>query len=84
MSNYKNRRKRGQCASCTNQALQNAVRCQSCKEKHINKQRINSEATNASRRERAFYASLERERRLEEIELRLQQEIAELERAVPR
>ena len=58
MSNYQNRRKRGQCAGCTNQAMPDAVR------------------------ERAFQRSLERERRLDEIDTRLKQEIAELEKAL--
>lgn len=78
MSNYQNRRKRGQCAGCTNQAMPDAVRCQACQAKHLDKQRSNREAINARRRERAFQRSLERERRLDEINARLEQEIAEL------
>jgi len=82
MNNYQNRRKRGQCASCTTQAMPDAVRCQSCHDKHREQYAKNSEAFNARRRERAFQRSLERERRLDEIDARLKQEIAELERAL--
>lgn len=82
MSNYQNRRKRGQCAGCTNQAIPDTVRCQACQAKHLERQRSNREAINARRRERAFQRSLERERRLDEIDTRLKQEIAELEKAL--
>jgi hypothetical protein len=82
MSNYQNRRKRGQCAGCTNQAMPDAVRCQACQSKNLERQRSNREAINARRRERAFQRSLERERRLDEIDARLKREIAELEKAL--
>lgn len=84
MSNYKNRRSRGQCASCTNQAEPNAVRCQECHNKHREHYARNSEAFNARRRERAFQRSLERELRLEAIDAKLTLEIAELEKALTR
>lgn len=80
MNNYHNRRKRGQCVSCVTPALPNECRCQDCKELHRQKWAESSKAVNARRRERAFQASMERERRLEEIDLRLQREVAELEK----
>lgn len=84
MSNYQNRRKRGQCASCTDQAEPNAVRCKSCQQKHVEKYRANSEAINAKRREIAFAKSMERERRLEALDVFLQAEVAELEKEFSR
>jgi hypothetical protein len=82
MSNYWNRRARGQCASCTNQALVHEVRCANCKAKHREQYNQTREAFNAKRREKAFRKTLERERRLDEIDARLKQEIAELEKAL--
>lgn len=82
MNNYHNRRARGQCASCTNQAMPDAVRCQECNARHLEKQRTNSQAINARRRERAFQRSLERERRLDEIDAQLKREISQLEKAI--
>ena len=81
MNNYRNRRLRGQCASCTNPAVTGAVRCQPCQDKHLQQWRNNREAINARRRERSFQRSIERERRLEELDARLQKEVAELEKA---
>jgi hypothetical protein len=81
MSNYQNRRKRGQCASCTNQSEPNAVRCQACRDKHREQYANNSEAFNAKRRERAFQRSMDREKRLETLDVLLQAEVAELEKA---
>jgi hypothetical protein len=81
MCTYRNRRARGQCVSCKKQAAPQASRCQECQEKHREKQRQNSVETNARRRERAYQRSLNRERRLDEIDKRLQHEVAELEKA---
>lgn len=82
MSNYKNRLARGQCASCTNNALPGMVRCEACLDRHREKWRKTSKVYNELRRERAFKKSLARERRLEEIDERLKAEIVELERAL--
>ena len=84
MNNYKNRKLRGQCSSCTNPAMYEAVRCQSCQSKHKAKQQANSEAANAQRRDQYFRRSMDRERRLEEIDAQLKREIAELERVLAR
>jgi hypothetical protein len=81
MSNYQNRISRGQCVSCSDQTMTNAVRCQTCQEKHRERQRANSESVNAKRRERNFQKAMERERRLEALEIRLEAEVAELEKA---
>ena len=80
MSNYRNRRARGQCASCTNQALPNEVRCQQCKDKSHAKWKANREQINAKRREE-YFQTLEREQRLDDINERLKAEIAELDKA---
>lgn len=80
MSNYKNRRARGQCASCTNQALPNEVRCQQCKDNHRKKWEADREKINARRREQYYQETLEREQRLDDINERLKQEIAELDK----
>lgn len=79
-TNYKNRKARGQCVSCKDQAIQNSVRCQSCKDKHREKCRVNYESYYVKRRKKL----LERERRLDEIEARLKQEVLELEKALVR
>jgi hypothetical protein len=84
MSNYQNRRKRGQCASCTKQAEPNAVRCGECQIKHRQQYAENSEAFNARRRERAFERAMSRERRLETLDILLQAEVAELEKEFTR
>ena len=81
MNNYANRRKRGQCASCTDQALPNEVRCENCKSLHREKLRANSSQINALRRERALQRSMDRERRLESLDMLLKAEVAELEKA---
>ena len=78
MNNYRNRRARGQCASCINPALTGEVRCKICKDRHREQYARTSVAFNARRRERAFQQSIERERRLDEIDARLKAEIAEL------
>ena len=80
MSNYANRRARGQCASCTEQAEIGSVRCEACQEKSRDYQRENSKTLNAKRRERYFQESMERERRLGEIDEQLKIEIAKLEK----
>lgn len=80
MSNYANRRARGQCASCTDQAEIGSVRCGACQEKSRDYQRANSKSLNAKRRERYFHESMERDRRLEEIDEQLKIEIAKLEK----
>lgn len=80
MSNYKNRRARGQCSSCTNQALPNEVHCQQCKEKNQSKWKADREKINARRREQYYQETLEREQRLDEINERLKQEIVELDK----
>ena len=81
MSNYKNRRERGQCCSCTNQALPNEVRCQECKDKSHEKWKANRDKINAKRREEYFQEPLEREQRLDDINERLKADIAELDKA---
>lgn len=81
-SNYKNRKARGQCAQCTNKALPGGVRCEKCRDKHRRKWSETPEELKAEWRERAFQRSMERERRLEEIDAQLKQEIAELEKAL--
>jgi hypothetical protein len=81
MNNYRNRRARGQCAACTNQALAGEVRCAKCKAKHREQYNETRDAMNAKRREKAFRESLERERRLEELDERLKAEVAALEAA---
>jgi len=79
VSNYRNRRDRGQCCSCTNQAIPGEVRCQQCKDKSRERWKANRETINAKRREEYFQTTLEREQRLDEINERLKQEIAELD-----
>lgn len=83
MSNYRNRKDRGQCCSCLNQAVPGEVRCQQCKDKNKKTWKANRDKINARRRELYFQETLERERRLEEIDERLKQEIAELEKIIP-
>lgn len=78
-NNYQNRKARGQCASCTNPASENAIRCEACQEKHRQKYRENSIAINARRRQLAFDRSVEREKRLEVIEKQLEEEVRLLE-----
>ena len=81
MSNYRNRRERGQCCECKNQALPDSVRCQKCKDKNKAKWKANREAINAKRREEYYQETLEREQRLDDINERLKAEIAELDKA---
>lgn len=78
MNNYHNRRARGQCASCTNPACTGKVRCKTCQDRHREQWQTKKESYNAIRRERAFQESIDRERRLDEIDARLKAEIAEL------
>lgn len=80
MSNYRNRKDRGQCCSCMNQAVPGEVRCQQCKEKNQAKWKANREKINARRRELYFQETLEREQRLDDINERLKQEIAEFDK----
>jgi hypothetical protein len=79
-NNYRNRKSRGQCASCTDPALPNQVRCQTCKDYHRDQWSKKSEAYNAIRRKKAIQRSLEREKRLDEINEQLKLEIAALEK----
>jgi methionyl-tRNA synthetase len=65
-SNYKERRKRGQCATCENPSI--GFRCDSCKEEY-----------NAYNRENRRVNREARERRLAVIDARLSKEVAELE-----
>jgi hypothetical protein len=69
-NNYKNRRQRGQCAMCTNPSP-NSFRCPDCRVKY-----------NAYTREMRFKKSIEREQRLEALELQLEKEVRELEKQV--
>jgi len=80
-NNYANRRARGQCASCTEPAEMGSVRCEACQEKSRDYQRANSKRINAHRREKYFQESLERERRLEDLDERLKAEVAKLDGA---
>ncbi len=69
-NNYKHRRARGQCASCTNQS--ETFRCDECRAK--------LRAYNKTYgREYRFRKSMERERRLDEINAQLVAGIARLE-----
>lgn len=63
-----------------NQAIPGEVRCQQCKEKNQAKWKANREKINARRRELYFQETLEREQRLDDINERLKQEIAEFDK----
>lgn len=80
MNNYKNRRLRGQCASCTKQAIENEVRCAECKELHRQSWIDSRTLVNAKRRKKASSERMARNRRLDEIDRQLRVDIAELEK----
>lgn len=70
-SNYKNRRARGQCASCTNQST--AFRCEQCRARL-------REYNKSYGKEYRFRKSMEREKRLDEIIAQSAADIARLEK----
>ena len=76
--NYKARRAKGQCVNCKNKAVEGRCRCQRCWERERERVLASRANFNARRRERAFARSMEREKRMELLEVQLEQEVAVL------
>lgn len=76
--NYKKRRENGQCISCKEKAVEGRCRCQKCWERERERVLATRTEFNARRNERNFVRSMEREKRLELIEVQLEQEVAVL------
>ena len=76
--NYKKRRADGQCVNCKNKAVEGRCRCQKCYERERARVLRTRTEFNARRRERNFVRSMEREKRLELLEVQLEREVAVL------